>query len=73
MERKTLITMMMIELTTLVSKRSSLKMKIRTRKRMILRTLSILMLSFFYVKEDELQGTGDSNHKEDFANDSLCI
>lgn len=49
MERKTLITMMMIELTTLVSKRSSLKMKIRTRKRMILRTLSILMLSF--VKE----------------------
>lgn len=71
MERETLITMMMIELTTLVSKRSSLKMKIRTRKRMILRTLSILMLSF--VKEDELQGTGDSNHKEDFANDSLCI
>lgn len=62
--------MMMIELTTLVSKRSSLKMKIRIRKR-ILRTLSILMLSF--VKEDELQGTGDSNHKEDFANDSLYI
>lgn len=71
MERKTLITMIMIELTTLVSKRSSLKMKIRTRKRMILRTLSILMLSF--VKEDELQGMGDSNHKEDFANDSLYI